>query len=175
MQKLKEHLATNYYELYKEWHYRDIEARVFGEELLGANLENQTQDSGQNQSIENDGFQALTKQNYTSPQDYRFFTFDKNNMFVQFDYGKYWYFYDLYWNFQYFSYRIPILKDEIKKPQNLKLMRIIATNLACSFTRVDLYEVDSRVYVGELTFTPNGGTIKWNPNEWDKKLGEMWG
>ena len=96
-------------------------------------------------------------------------------MFVQFDYGKYWYFYDLYWNFQYFSYRITILKDEIKKPQNLKLMRIIATNLACSFTRVDLYEVDSRVYVGELTFTPNGGTIKWNPNEWDKKLGEMWG
>ena len=79
MQKLKEHLATNYYELYKEWHYKDIEARVFGEELLGANLENQTQDSRQNQNIENDGFQA-SKANmvqYKVPNDYKFHCFSR--------------------------------------------------------------------------------------------------
>ena len=95
-------------------------------------------------------------------------------MYIQFDYGKYWYFYDNNWNFQHFSYKIPILKDEIKKPHNLALMRRIAQNLAINFTRVDLYEVNGRVFVGELTFTPNGGTIKWHPKQWDRKLGELW-
>ena len=68
-----------------------------------------------------------------------------------------------------------VLNDTIAKPQNLGAMKSLAKILAYDFTRVDLYEVDSRVYVGELTFTPNGGTIKWNPNKWDKMFGDMWG
>ena len=95
-------------------------------------------------------------------------------MFIQFDYGKYWYFYDQNWQFQHFSYKIPVLNDVVAKPHNLVLMKTIASNLAFSFTRVDLYEVNKCVFVGELTFTPNGGTIKWNPPEWDKRFGEMW-
>ena len=35
MAKLTEHLHTNYYDLYREWHYKDIEPRIFAEELLG--------------------------------------------------------------------------------------------------------------------------------------------
>ena len=62
------------------------------------------------------------------------------------------------------------------KPHNLTLIINIAQALASpfSYVRVDLYLIDSSVIVGELTFTPTGGTEKFTPNEWDKKLGDLW-
>ena len=100
-------------------------------------------------------------------------------MFIQVDDAEYdishkrW-FYDENWAFQPFSYNMPVLNDAIAKPQNLGLMKNIARILAYDFTRVDLYEVDSRIFVGELTMTPVGGSGRFTPSEWDKKLGEMW-
>jgi hypothetical protein len=41
------------------------------------------------------------------------------------------------------------------------------------FVRVDLYNVDGKVYFGELTFTP-AGSLKLRPQIWDSKLGEKW-
>ena len=32
--KLTQHLNTNFYTLYREWHYKDIEPRIFVEEML---------------------------------------------------------------------------------------------------------------------------------------------
>ncbi|MGX2983768.1 ATP-grasp fold amidoligase family protein, partial [Helicobacter sp. 23-1045] len=118
--------------------------------------------------------QNLPLSTYTPPQDYRFFTFANGEIFIQFDYGKYWYFYDKNWRFCDFTYKIPLLNDAITKPRNFALMKAVARSLARNFTRVDLYEVDGKLFVGELTWTPNGGTIKWNPKSWDKKLGEFW-
>ncbi len=40
------------------------------------------------------------------------------------------------------------------------------------FVRVDLYEIDGKVYFSELTFAPCGGYMPFDPKEWDKKLGE---
>ncbi|MCI7410832.1 ATP-grasp fold amidoligase family protein [Helicobacter bilis] len=42
------------------------------------------------------------------------------------------------------------------------------------YLRVDLYSIQGRIVVGELTFTPEGGTGRFTPQEWDKKLGELW-
>ena len=39
--------------------------------------------------------------------------------------------------------------------------------------RVDFYEVNGKIYFGELTFSPCGGFMKFYPKEWDKKLGDM--
>lgn len=41
------------------------------------------------------------------------------------------------------------------------------------FVRVDLYEIDGKVYLGELTFTPGAGKFTYkNPND-NIKLGNM--
>ena len=63
-----------------------------------------------------------------------------------------------------------------KKPKELTLMYKISHFLASPFTyvRIDLYDVNDRIYVGELTFTHGGGTETLNPKEWDKKLGGLW-
>lgn len=41
------------------------------------------------------------------------------------------------------------------------------------FLRVDFYEINKKVYFGELTFCPCAGFMKFNPTEWDFRVGQM--
>lgn len=69
--------------------------------------------------------------------------------------------------------RLPLL---ITKPTHLEEMIAIASKLSVGFgfVRVDLYDVNERVYFGELTFTPTAGYMKLRPDSWDAWLGEKW-
>lgn len=40
------------------------------------------------------------------------------------------------------------------------------------FVRIDFYEQEDRIYVGEMTFYSGGGILPFDPIEWDYKLGE---
>jgi hypothetical protein len=42
------------------------------------------------------------------------------------------------------------------------------------FVRVDLYNIDGRIYFGEMTFTPVAGRFRFQPDHWDMRLGEKW-
>lgn len=59
------------------------------------------------------------------------------------------------------------------RPAALDRMLDIARRLSAPFpyVRVDLYDVDGRVYFGELTFTPNTGMTLFDPPEFDLELG----
>ena len=61
-------------------------------------------------------------------------------------------------------------------PKDLPTMKQIASLLSQPFAyvRVDLYEIDSAVFFGEMTFTPACGTDKFSPQEWDHILGDRW-
>ena len=63
--------------------------------------------------------------------------------------------------------------DSIKQPQNMDKMLEIAAKLAkpFPFVRVDLYEIGTKVYVGEMTFYPGNGFNKFTPKELDAELG----
>jgi hypothetical protein len=63
----------------------------------------------------------------------------------------------------------------ISKPKNFNKMVEIAEKLAQDFpfVRVDLYNINGKIYVGELTFNPTGGFLKFDKVEWDYKIGEM--
>ncbi len=41
------------------------------------------------------------------------------------------------------------------------------------FIRIDFYDVNGRVYFGEMTFFHDDGLVPFEPAEWDLKLGEM--
>ncbi len=62
-----------------------------------------------------------------------------------------------------------------KKPENLEKMLELAKTLSegISFLRVDFYEINDKIYFGELTFFPGSGMVCLEPEEWDYKLGEM--
>ena len=42
-----------------------------------------------------------------------------------------------------------------------------------TFLRVDFYEINGNIYFGELTFYPASGFGKFEPEEWDLKLGNL--
>lgn len=69
-----------------------------------------------------------------------------------------------------------ILIEKQEKPQNYDKMLEIAKKLSEDFdyVRVDLYNVDGKVYVGELTFCDNGGFGKFTDEKWDYKFGSYW-
>lgn len=62
-----------------------------------------------------------------------------------------------------------------KKPLNLEKMIEISEILSkeIPFVRVDLYEINGKVYFGELTFFPSSGFEGFSPEEWDGKLGHL--
>lgn len=58
-------------------------------------------------------------------------------------------------------------KERLPRPYNLEKMYEISSSLSKDFPilRVDLYEVNHKIYFGELTFTPLGGFIDYFPND----------
>lgn len=164
MQKLREHLATNYYEFVKEYHYKDIEPRVFAEELL-------LQDNADPTTYKFHIFKGNEAHNFIQVTTERF---SDNYQRAIMDYE---------WNLTPFG--LAYNNSKIKKipsiPTTLQSMINIAHILANPFNyvRVDLYNIDCgngafAPFVGELTFTPMGGTDRFVPIEYDKIIGNLW-
>lgn len=61
----------------------------------------------------------------------------------------------------------------IPRPENLQKMVEMAERLSKGFpeVRVDLYNINGKIYFGELTFTWYGGRINWLTDEFQLKLG----
>ena len=62
-----------------------------------------------------------------------------------------------------------------EKPAQFEQMESIAQKLSegLPFLRVDMYCIESTIYVGEMTFYHYGGFIPFRPEEWDGRIGEM--
>ncbi len=84
--------------------------------------------------------------------------------------------YDLDWNLQPWTQAFPNFKGKVEKPLNFEEMVRIAGVLCKGFShvRVDLYNVDGKIYFGEMTFSSGGGHEKIIPSEYDEILGDMW-
>lgn len=83
--------------------------------------------------------------------------------------------YDMNWNPQEFTYNGNELDESIdERPDNFSEMVEVATKLCEGFkyVRVDLYRLNTgEIYFGEMTFTPSGGLVRWEPEEMDSIMG----
>lgn len=137
-----------------EMHYHGIPRKIIAEELLG------------------DGTEDIP--------DYKFICFDGNPVCCWVDRDRYVNhcrdFYDMEWNHLPWALAYPNYSKENPKPVNYEKMIELAKILSKSFpfVRVDMYNLDGKIYFGEMTFTSCNGTDRFNPKEIDKKLGDMW-
>jgi hypothetical protein len=85
-------------------------------------------------------------------------------------------FFDTKWSQLDLYYREGVSRPPIAKPIHLEQMISIASKLTAGFdfVRVDLYDIDGKIYFGEFTFTPTAGELKLRPEIWDVKLGAKW-
>ena len=82
-------------------------------------------------------------------------------------------FYDNEWNIMPLERHYPRSTTPLPKPECFDEMKKLAAKLAKNmpFVRVDFYEVEGKVYFGELTFFPGGGYEEFTPESWDYTLG----
>jgi hypothetical protein len=153
-EKLKEWMnpESNHYFYSYEWCYKHIKPKIICEEFL-------------------DDFSDDVK-------DYKFMCFNgkselmfvcsERNSSLKVD------FFDLNWNKLPFERFYPNSTKDIKKPENFERMITLANKLAepFPFVRVDFYEINNKIYFGEMTFYPGNGMEPFSPVEWDYKLGE---
>lgn len=147
-------LKQNYYFKGREWPYKNVKPKIIVEELL---------ESEMNEEI----------------SDYKFMCFNGKveccfTCTERFSHdGLKVTFFDRDWNVLPFERHYPKSKIKIKAPVNLIQMILLAEELSegIPFVRVDFYEVNKKIYFGELTFYPGGGFQKFNPEIYDEILG----
>ena len=83
-------------------------------------------------------------------------------------------FFDLNWNKLPFERKYRSSKEKIAKPINFTKMVKFSEKLSKSipFVRIDWYEINGKLYFGEITFYPGSGLEKFYPDKWDYILGD---
>ena len=85
-------------------------------------------------------------------------------------------FFDEEWNF--LSVKIPSIFQgpKIQKPKNYQIMLELAEKLSKPFdhVRVDLYNLNGKIYFGELTHYSTSGMMKFEPSPFTFELGKNW-
>lgn len=153
---MKASLNRNFYAVTREWPYKNVKPRIIAEQYM------QDDDSDE-------------------LKDYKFFCFNGIPKFFKIDFGRFTEhhanYYDIHGNLLPFGEQAlpPLPEKELPQPHTLSMMVEIARKLSqgISFVRVDLYEINVRVYFGELTFFPASGTGKFTPPEWDVRIGNL--
>ena len=147
-----------------EWPYRNVEKKVFAEEYLPNLAEGGKPD-----------YKILCF--HGEPKFVQVFSWTKNYVTdYKEELSEYNIYYDLNWSKLDMIIGYPYNNDvDITKPENLEEMIEIARKLSegIPFVKVDFYNINGKIYVGELTFFPFGGFGTVVPDEWDEKLGEM--
>ena len=155
--KINKSLKRNYYYNNREWPYKNVKPRIIIEKYMQNELDRSLKD------YKFYCFNGIPKYLYVSEglEDHsnaKISFFDMNFNIAEFKRSDYQSFTD-----------IP------KKPINFEKMKELANKLAkgISFIRVDFYEINRKIYFGELTFTPCGGFMPFEPEEYDEKLGNL--
>ena len=114
------------------------------------------------------------------PLDYKIFVCDGKPQFIQVDTDREHehkrVFFDQNWNRLPIRLGYPDDPRPIHRPKQLELMLELATKLAdgFGFVRVDFYEIEGRLLFGEMTFTPESGLMRFEPDSVDAELGARW-
>lgn len=84
-------------------------------------------------------------------------------------------FYDKNWQKMPFARHYPAEQVALPKPYNYEKMVQLAETLSAplKFARIDFYEINRKIYFGEITFFPGNGTEEFSPEKWDYKIGEL--
>jgi len=114
------------------------------------------------------------------PSDVKFYVFDGVPRLVMVESGRFRdlrrFVADLDWHPLDARYGEPPPDVDPRPPTRLAEMLAVAARLGAGFpfVRVDLYEVDGRVLVGEMTHFPGAGAPRFVPPAFDRELGAVW-
>lgn len=154
--KIEKYQKRDFYLGWREWPYKNVPRRIIVEQYME---------------------DKKTKE----LRDYKFFTFNGKvkalfiasdrqnpNEDTKFD------FFDESYNHLPIINGHPNANTLPERPKNFELMKELAEKLAVGIphVRVDFYEIDGKVYFGEMTFFHWSGVVPFEPKEWDLIFGD---
>lgn len=153
--KINKSLKKNYYWGFREWPYKNVHPRIIAEQYM----------------VDESGIEL---------KDYKIFCFngEPKALFVATDRGIHetkFDFFDTDFNHLPFMQHYPNNKKrQINRPGGLNVMLDLARKLSANSVhlRTDFYDINGRVYFGELTFTHFSGFEPFEPKEWDDIFGK---
>lgn len=144
---------SNFYWTWREWPYKDIKPRIIAEEYLVDECGNELKD------FKFFCFNGMPRAMYIASE---------RQVKTKFD------FYDLEFNHLPFVNGYENSKSKITKPlgfdQMIELSKIISKDFI--HVRVDFYDINGKVYFGELTFYHWSGMVPFKPEKWDRIFGD---
>ena len=151
---LRNHLRKNIYWFGREWPYKNVKPRIIAEPYL---------EDPQNGEL----------------RDYKFFCFDGEVKCFKIDFDRFTDHKANYYSKEKELLRIgevicpPDFSKTLEMPEELSAMITLAEKLSSSipFLRTDFYDVNGRIYFGELTFFPASGFGPFAFKDNDKLLG----
>ena len=124
--------------------------------------------------------EAFLNDNGKTPLDYKFFCFSGRAEFLLMTFDRYGDLSEKHFDRDFNPLDLwngsEQYTGEIARPDNYEEMVHFAETLAqgMDFIRVDIYNVDSRIYFGELTCYPAGSLARFIPREYDYIFGKKW-
>lgn len=155
--KLRKWLRESWYWYGREWPYKDLKACVYAEKYM------EDAEVGE-------------------LRDYKFFCFGGKPHYVlvstnRADAKKQTCgdFFDMDYTHMPFHKKHPNAPVQPEKPRNFEAMKALAEKMSKDLpaVRIDLYDVNGRIYFGEYTFFSGSGFGPFYPDEWDEKLGQL--
>ncbi len=154
-ERLRQGLKENYYKHGREWPYRDVPRRILAEQYME----------------DESGYEL---------KDYKVFNFNGRPALIEVDFDRFINhrrnIYSTEWKRLELEiqYRSDAQRD-IPRPEHLDEMLELCRRLSegIPHVRTDFYIVNGRLYFGELTFFHGSGMERFNPSEWDERLGRL--
>lgn len=151
---LNKHLSVNGYWHGREWPYKNVKPRIIAEPYLEDTATKELRDyklfafNGEVKAF------YITSGRKAGDRRTDFFDMDMHHLDIQDD--------------------DPNAETAPAIPQNFQRMKEIAEQLSKGIPhlRVDFYEIDGKVYVGELTFYYLCGFVPFKPEKWNEIFGE---
>lgn len=154
--KIESCLKKEYFWQGREWPYKNVRPRIIAEKYMIDSKTNELRDykffsfDGEPKAL----FIASDRQNESTDTKFDFFDMDYKNMHIENGHAN--------------------AANPPEKPECFEKMKTLAAVLSRGIpqVRVDFYEVDGKVYFGELTFAHHGGVVPFEPEKWDEIFGE---
>jgi len=152
---LKAHMSFNYYYEGREWPYKNVKPRILAEMFMENLSSGDLKDykvfafDGRAKAL----FVASDRQNANEETKFDFFDMEFNHLNIRNGH--------------------PNSKTLCDKPKSLEKMKEIAEKISKGYPhiRVDFYEVNGQLFVGELTLFHFSGFVPFEPDSWDHEFG----
>lgn len=161
---LRKGLKENFYLMGREWPYKNVPRKILAEKYMV--------DSEYDKK-------AIGKEDLQELHDYKFFCFngEPKVLFVSSDRTKKVCFdyYDMSLNHLDLKQGGDNYNGHIALPEHFEEMKSLAEKISANIphVRTDFYEINNEVYFGELTFFDSSGFAKFEPENWDERLGKL--